>query len=761
MRRFRKKAFAEREMSVIMRKKKQKGEISVKITYVNNPGGPKLGMTSAKLIEQDGLYFKDLEGTGTLLPYEDWRLSPEERAKDLAARLTVEEIAGLMMYSSHQMVPFRAVGPFRATYGGKAYEESGAKPWDLTDQQKKFLKEDHLRHVLAMRLEDAQTAARWNNEMQAYAETQPHGLPVNISSDPRNGASAAGAEYKSGGGQTSAWPEGLGIAATFDPDLCREYARVIAREYRALGIATALSPQVDVGTEPRWMRVADTFGAHPGLVADMGRAYCDGMQSDPDRNGGWGPGSVTTMAKHWPGGGPCEAGRDAHYPFGKFAVHPGGKADAHLKPFLDGVFRLDGPTEKTGAIMPYYTVTWNMDPGGDNVGNSYSRYIIADMLREQAGYDGVVCTDWGITADPDRELDSFGSRCFGVEELTEAERHLRILENGVDQFGGNNDIVPILEAYRLGCEKHGEEAMLSRFRRSAARLLTGSFRCGLFENPYLDPEESQAVVGCKAHCDAGFEAQIKSLVLLKNTGVLPIRERKKVYVPGRTVGERKNFFRTMDPACTLPGADRAAAEKYFDWAETPEEADFALVCIESPLTDGGYRAGEGYIPISLQYRPYTAVSARVESIGQGDFREQTAPNRSYRGKTCIPANEQDLDLVLAARAAMGDKPVIVVVRMHNPCVLSELEQAADAILVDFGVQQEALMTLLRGGAEPSGLLPVQLPRDMETVETHCEDVPLDLVPYVDSMGNAYDFGFGLNWSGVIRDSRTEKYPKKF
>ena len=167
------------------------------------------------------------------------------------------------------------------------------------------------------------------------------------------------------------------------------------------------------------MRVADTFGAHPGLVADMGRACCDGMQSDLDRDGNWGSGSVSTMAKHWPGGGPCEAGRDAHYAFGKFAVHP----------------------------------------GGEQVGNSYSKYIIGDLLRQQAGFEGVVCTDWGITGGPEREMDSFGSRCYGVEHLTEAERHLRILENGVDQFGGNNDIVPILEACRLGCEKYGEEAI--------------------------------------------------------------------------------------------------------------------------------------------------------------------------------------------------------------------------------------------------------------------------------------------------------------
>ena len=444
----------------------------MKIFYKENKNGPLLGATSAEFLEVDGLYFKDLEKTGRLLPYEDWRLSPEERAKDLASRLSITEISGLMMYSSHQMVPAMSDGPFIGTYNGKSLEESGAKPTDLTDQQKKFLSTDHIRHILAMRLANAEIAAGWNNEMQAFVEALPHGIPVNISSDPRHAASTAGAEYKTGGGQTSKWPEGLGIAATFDPILCENYARIISKEYRALGISTALSPQVDLGTEPRWLRIEDTYGAHPDLVRDMGRAYCDGMQSDPDNQNNWGLRSVAAMAKHWPGGGPCESGRDAHYPYGKFAVHPGKCESSHLKPFLNGVFELNGPTKKAAAIMPYYTITLDMLPKGESVANSYSSHIIQDMLREQAGYDGVVCTDWGITGDPDPQIDSFGSRCYGAEELTEAARHLRIIENGVDQFGGNNNIVPILEAYELGCKRHGEEAMRARFERSAAAAVT-------------------------------------------------------------------------------------------------------------------------------------------------------------------------------------------------------------------------------------------------------------------------------------------------
>ena len=728
--------------------------------FIRNPGGPTLGVDQIPVLEVDGLYFKDMERTGTLLPYEDWRLPAKERAKDLAKRLTVEEIAGLMMYSAHQVVPSPSEGPFSNTYHGKSYEESGAKPWEMTDAQRKFLSDDHVRYVLLMGVQNGEVAARWNNEIQAFCEALPHAIPVNISSDPRHSASQASAEFKSEAADTSKWPDGMAMAATFDPELCESFGRVAAEEYRALGIATALGPQVDLGTEPRWMRVEDTYGVCPELVTDMARAYCDGLQTDPDAAdaaNGWGNKSVSAMVKHWPGGGPCEAGRDAHYPFGKFAVYPGQNLDKHLKPFLEGAFALSGPTGKAAAVMPYYTVSWGVDPSGANVGNSYSRYIINDMLREKYGYDGVVCTDWGITQDPEEKIDSFGSRCYGCENLKEAERHLRILENGVDQFGGNNDVIPILEAYKLGCEKYGEKAMRSRFERSAARLLQNSFRCGLFENPYLDPEESVRILGCREFSDAGFAAQLKSIVMLKNNGVLPVRGRKKVYIPGRTIRERKNFFRGITEAQNLPGADRATVEEFFEWADTPQEADLALCFIESPISDG-YCEETGYRPVTLQYRPYTADKAREVSIAGGDFREDFT-NRSYLGKSNTAANESDLDIVLDTRAAMPGKPVIVIVRMHNPCVLAEFEPAADAVLVDFGVQERAVLHIVCGKAQPSGLLPVQLPADMDTVERHAEDTPFDYIPYTDSQGNVYDFGFGMDWSGVIHDARNEKYHK--
>lgn len=751
-----------------------------------NEKGPMLGLsqnTQVKLIEEDGCLFKDFAGTGQLLPYEDWRLDARSRAKDLASRLSVEDMAGLMLYSVHQLVPATNDLFFCGTYDGKDYDRSGADPWDLTDQQREFLTKDKIRHVLAMKLADAGTAARWNNNMQALAENTGFGIPVSISSDPRHGAGAVTTEYKAGNGDTSKWPEGIAMSATFDPQICYEFGKIASREYRAMGITTALSPQIDLATDPRWNRFGDTFGEHEQLAIDMTKAYCDGMQTsidpkntDPASDGaaagqnpdsGWGPYSVSAMVKHWPGGATGEGGRDAHYAYGKYAVYPGNNFKQHLKPFTEGAFKLNGPTGRAASVMPYYTISWDADEHcTEHVGNSYNHYLIAELLREQCGFDGVVCTDWGITGDPCPETGCRGGACWGVETLTKAQRHYKVLMNDVDQFGGNNDAAPLLEAYKMGCEEHGEAFMRRRMERSAVRLLTNMFRCGLFENPYVDSEESRAIVGCPAFCQAGYEAQIKSVVLLKNQGrdkrsVLPVKCRKKVYVPKRFIREYTDFFGHKMGNEWADPIERSVLEDYFDIADSPEEADMALVLIKAPESEGYQgedraKGGNGYFPISLQYRPYTAKSAREHSIAGGDpFEDFT--DRGYAGKTSETLNEQDLDNVLEMRRRMGDKPVIVIDVLNKPSVMAEFEPCADAIVVEFGVQIQAVLDVITGKYEPSGLLPLQIPADMETVERQLEDVPFDMIPYEDSCGNVYDFGFGMNFHGVIRDERTEKY----
>lgn len=734
-----------------------------------NEGGQNIAYSpnsGVKIIEEDGYAFKNLSKSGKLEKYEDWRLPVGERAKDLASKMSIEQIAGLMLYSAHQSIStnddfFSKV--FAGTYDGKKIEESDAKITDLTDQQKNFLSNDNLRHVLITVVNDAKTAALWNNNVQAFVEKIGLGIPVNISSDPRHGASAD-TEFNAGaGGDISKWPEPLGLAATFDSELVRNFAHIASKEYRALGITTALSPQVDIATEPRWMRFDGTLGEDPALSRDLGEAYCDGFQTSYDNleiSDGWGYDSVNAMVKHWPGGGSGESGRDAHYGYGKFAVYPGNNFDEHLIPFTEGAFKLKGKTKKASAVMPYYTISYNQDKkNGENVGNSFNKYIISDLLRDEYKYDGVVCTDWNITKD-NHVVDAFMSgKCWGVENLSVDERHYKALMAGVDQFGGNNEVQPVLNAYNMGVKEHGEKFMRERFEKSAVRLLLNIFRTGLFENPYLDADKSQELVGNPEFMKAGYDAQLKSLVMLKNkNNVLPIKERKKVYIPKRRIKESIDWFGNVIPAREIEPANKSIVEKYFDVVDNPKEADFSIVFIESPKTVG-YTKEDGYLPISLQYRPYTAVNSRKTSIAGGDPLESST-NRSYLGKTNFASNESDLNIILETRKAIGKKPIIVSLNMTNPTVVEEFEHSVDAILADFGSQTQAILDIISGNANPSGLLPFNMPYNMRAVEEQFEDVPHDMKCYKDELGNVYEFAYGLDFNGVIDDDRVKKYRVK-
>ena len=218
---------------------------------------------------------------------------------------------------------------------------------------------------------------------------------------------------------------------------------------------------------------------------------------------------------------------------------------------------------------------------------------------------------------------------------------------------------------------------------------------------------------------------------------------------------------------TVPGKydwpiEPAYFQKHYDFVDRPDEADFAVVVIGDPVNGRGYdvedlkKGGNGYVPMSLQYGDYTATDARKVSLAGGDPKERTA-NRSYRGKTVRTENITDIQLVAETRSVMKDKPVVVILSCQKPVVLGEFEKYADAILVSFGVEPQAYLDVISGQYEPSGLLPVQFPADMKTVEQQFEDSPRDMKCYTDSQGNTYDFAFGLNWSGVIDDERVRKY----
>lgn len=737
--------------------------------------------------------FKDLNHNGTVDPYEDWRLSAEERAKDLADQMRPAEIAGLMLYSNHQRV-------------------DSAQP---TPDQIKFMKEDNVRHILVTTVKSPEVAAQWNNNIQKFAESLRLGIPANNSSDPRNSADNDSEFNAGGGGAISMWPNELGMAATFDTDLMTKYGEIVSTEYRALGLATALSPQADIATDPRWMRFNGTYGENPILVRDLIQAYCDAFQTSPaeySRYGAWGYRSVNTMVKHWPGGGPGEGGRDAHFGRGKYAVYPNNNLDVQKIAFVDGAFKLKGGTGMSAAVMPYYTISYGQSK--ENIANNFNHEIITDQLRNKAGFDGVVCTDWGVTAD---EINPgiHSGKPWGVEDFSVVERHYMALMAGIDQFGGNNDAKPVLEAFEMIKNRQGEAKMLERIKESAYRLLLNMFRTGLFDNPYVNPSETAKIVGNPEFMEEGYKAQCKSIVVLKNSDkVLPLQGEKKakVYIPQRFLPKHANFFGGYTEAKTITPVKPELVNKYFEQVDDANDADVALVFIDSPMSGWGYKTSDvlsdkllkektyqkinevynqnisadtplknvlnedsiyfkpagtnipepnnGYYPISLQYSDYVASTAREKSIAGGDPFELTN-NRTYKGKGVRTINKGDMELVQETRKLMGNKKVIVVINCTNPMVMSEIEPYADAILLTFSVQNQAILDILSGKATPYGLLPFQMPLNMETVEAQAEDTPLDMKCYVDADGNKYDFAFGLDWNGVINDARVEKYAKAY
>ena len=728
-------------------------------------GGPTLGWSEAsglKVMQIGNRYFKDLDRDGQLDVYEDWRKSPEKRAADLVSKLSVEEMGGLMLCSHMQNLPGTDVNH----YGGKIFTQSDANAWDLTDEQKEFLDEHQVRSILMARVESLETEAKWVNNVQTYVEKLAHGIPVVILSDPRNGGNSD-MEYEAGcGGDISVWPNSLAMGATFDPSVAEEFGRIASVEYRAMGISTALSPEIDVATEPRWWRFDGTYGEGYKLNTDMGRAYCDGFQTSPKGkriSGVWGYESVNAMAKHWYGYGAQEGGREGHFATGEYTVFPGDNLPMHKKPYTDGVFKLKRGTGSVSAVMTCYTILLDQDPSGENVAVSYSDKFVSQDLRRDCKFDGVVCTDWDVTFDC-TDLGPWGKgKPWGVEGLSVDERHYRILQVGVDQFGGCNDLRPVMAAYDMWVRDYGEQAARARFEESAYRVLLAMFRTGVFENPYVDYACAREVVGCPEFMEAGYKAQQKSVVMLKNAGsALPLAPSTRVYVPKRHFPAVPGVWGGMSEDKIDYVVSPELMSRYFTLVDCPDSADVALVFIDAPALNIGWdrkdieAGGNGYVPVTLQYEDYTAEFAREVSLGGGNPLESFT-NRSFKGKTVSTYNRDDMLLVHQTRSLMGGKPVILSICADKPFVPSEIEPWADAIVLNFGIQRQVVLDIVSGAVEPCGLLPMQLPADMKTVELQLEDIPFDMDCYRDSEGNAYDYAFGLDWSGVIRDSRTQKY----
>lgn len=744
---------------------------------VTNEGGATLGYTKGsglEIIQLKGLAFKDHNKNGMLDLFEDWRQDAAARAADLSKQLTADELIGLIPHASQFDI-----------------DEDGAQASGILDQG--------VRTILSFATAyPADTQAKWNNSVQAHVEALGSSIPVNLTTNPRT---------------TPVWPDNLALAATFDPELVLEISKGLSQEYRAVGVSTLLGPQIDLATEPRWARIGGTFGEDPALTRDMTNASVSGHQStyDGETDMGWGNQSVNAMIKHWPGDGAGESGRESHDWYGQFTVYPGGQFETHLIPFVDGGFTVTSKTGSAAAIMDSYAIAWSEDGAyGDLVGSAFSEF--KSELAASYGFDGLICSDWGVVSDPESGF----STGWGVDELGPGERVLKAMMAGTDQIGGMDvagldAVATVKEAYDLGVSEYGEEATMERFQSASEKILKTFFQVNLFENPYVSVAYAKEFVGGEESSAAGFEAQVKSIVMLKNDSetiqTVSKIEKPTVYVP-MTFTPASVGFRGSKPAKAELPVDEATLSEYFTVVtdkvsetltgpagedgkptvayediiratkEELAECDYAIVIAKSPanlkagLTSAGYDpATESVIPIALQYGPYTADSAAVrdESIAgpmtevevtnvYGTQHVEEKMNLSYKGKSSIITNTSDLDMILYAAENMPEEAkVIVAVNASNPMIFTEFDDKVDAIIMGFGINNKAFLEIATGKVEPSGLLPIQMPKNMEAVEAQLEDVPRDMEVYVDASGNSYDFAYGLNWAGVIKDARTEKY----
>jgi beta-glucosidase len=631
---------------------------------------PVVASRSAKIIEQQGLRFKDLNRNGAVDPYEDWRLPPSARAKDLVSRMTLEEKAGMMMHGTA-----RSAGPGGAIGFGTGYDSAAIG---------KLIRDVGVNSFITRLSGDPRALADGDNKLQEMAEGTRLGIPLTISSDPRNHFQySLGASVQSG--RFSQWPETLGLAATRDAALVRRFADIARQEYRAVGIEETLSPQADLATEPRWSRISGTFGEDADLSRALVKAYVEGFQHGAS---GVDSAGVLAVVKHWVGYGAQKDGLDSHSRYGRFADFSSGNLDLHVEPFL-GAF-----AAHVAGVMPTYSILEGAELNGrplEQVGAGFNRQLLTDLLRKRYGFDGVILTDWAITNDcsevcrngfPPGERPTFAGvgMPWGVEDLPKVDRFTKAVNAGVDQFGGTEEAQLLVQAVRLG--KISE----SRLNESVYRIALLKFKQGLFENPYVDTAAAALVVGNAQFQKEATAAQRRSLVLLENKNdILPLAARgKRVF---------------------LHGVDSATAARYgFTVVPDLSHAEIAIVRTNAPFQT---------------LHPNYAFGALW-----------------HEGDLGFRAGNAEFEEIKRITAAV---PTIITIYLDRPAILTELKDRASALVGNFGVSDAALLDVLTGVAQPEGRLPFELPSSMQEVDAQQSSMPHDTAHPL------YHIGFGRRY----------------
>lgn len=741
---------------------------SENVKYYKNSNGPVIGTVSRKVIEKDGLYFKDLDGSGDFKPYDDWRLPAEERARAYVKALTTDEKIAQLFISDWRMGKYLSQFPDHQPQ----LDESGT----LDDAEfigKTIFGEQHLpgttelikkwfaRHLILRANPVPEDLADWLNQLHAVAEECEHFVPVQVVSNSRNENGELVFGMNDAAGIFAAWPGTLGIAAAVKGDsidLVDDFADCVRREWDAVGLKKGYMYMVDVVSDPRWQRTYGTFGEDPQLICEIFRHIIPRIQGSED---GVTADGVAMTVKHFPGGGARENGFDPHYQMGQWNVYQteGSLEKYHIPGFQVAV------DCNASSIMPYYAkpAAAKSAPQTDKngapmemqpYGFAYNKPFIDGLLRNQMGFKGYINSDTGIVH----------NMSWGVEMLDKPERIGFAVNNaGVDLISGLFDNQFGREAYDRASndyyENHPlpegfskEELVLTdeALDRAVTRTLTEMFKLGLFENPYRDPKKAAEVIADPSDWDKAMDVHRKSVVLLKNDGVLPLTadklEGKKVYA--------ECFNKNSEAARAAAESLRQQLQGTAELTDDYREADYAVLLL-NPSSGEYFNATPGYLELDL-----------CDGKDVPNVDNEGRPTEETHKETTLAGAGRIAEIAKAIHKNGGK--VIANVNVTLAWEVGNVEPFCDAFLCGFDTYVSAVLDVIFGRFSPTGKLPLTLPRGDEVLAVDKNGVcisPNDVpgydkdqympdslkdengkaYAYRDTDGNYYEMNFGLRY----------------
>ena len=744
---------------------------SKRIQYYKNKNGPTIGTVSRKIIERDGLYFKDLDGSGEYKPYDDWRLPAEERAAAYVKTLTVDEKIGQLFFSDWRMGKFAHIKPpmMQGIEWDVVLDETGLLDEseiigkNIFGEQKlpgttTLLKDWWARHLILRANPQPEELVDWMNQIHAVAEECGHFVPVQVTSNSRNENGEVVFGMNDAAGVFATWPGTLGIAAAIKGDgikLADDWADCIRREWDAVGMKKGYMYMVDVLTDPRWQRSYGTFGEDPALISQIAEHIIPRIQGSED---GITTDGVSLTIKHFPGGGARENGFDPHYAEGQWNVYQteGSLQKYHLPAFQAAV------DKNCASIMPYYAKpaaeksAAQTDLTGQPMqmqpfGFAYNKPFIDDLLRKQMGFRGYINSDTGIVH----------NMCWGVEMLDKAERiGFAVNHAGVDVISGMFDVELGKEAYARAHNDYydthpvpagftKEQLVLTdeALDRAVSRTLTELFRLGMFENPYRDPAKAVEVISNAADWANASDVHRKSVVLVKNDGILPLPAEKKLYAEA-FAKKAENGEAATKALREMLGKEAVAI------VDDPSEADVALLML-TPSSGDYFSATAGYLELDI---------CDGKTVCNTD--KEGRPTTDTHMETTL-TNANRIAEIAAAVHGKGGK-VVANVNVTLPWMLGNVEPFCDALTLGFDTYPSATLDVMFGRFSPTGKLPVTLPKDDSVLAVNADgvcispnDVPgydKDLYmpdcmkdengkayAYRDTAGNYYELNFGLSY----------------